>query len=77
MILLVKYSKCIDEKINKTKQRSIVLKERSRRYELINEGLWTITKLIVEGCITSEVGGKGCEAILLAEKRKRQINVFS
>lgn len=76
MILLIKYNKCIDEKINKTKQRSIVLKQRNRRYELINEGAWMVTKLIVEGCITSEVGEKGCEAILLAEKAKETDKCF-
>lgn len=46
----------------------MVVKEKQRRYELVNNGAWEITKFTVEGCVTTELGEKGCEALLLATK---------
>jgi len=71
MLLLQKYPHCIDEHLNKTTQTNVVLKEKGRRYCLVNEtNSWEITKVKIENCIIKDVGEKGCEAILIAEKEK-------
>jgi|GEM_PF-4752936 len=69
MELLDKYSGCIDPVLNKTTQSNVVLKEKGRRYSLLNStNTWQVTKITVEGCITKDRGEKGCEAILIAQR---------
>lgn len=71
MILVEKYLACVDGQINKTTQSRVVLQERGRRYCLTNSNnSWQITKVRVEHCIMTEIGEKGCEAILIAEAEK-------
>ncbi|MEP7143326.1 MAG: hypothetical protein ABI707_10670 [Ferruginibacter sp.] len=69
MIFLDKYPQCIDKQLNKTTQTNVVLKEKGRRYCLINNAnTWEVTKVQIENCVIKSIGEKGCEAILIAEK---------
>ncbi len=71
MDLLKKYPQCIDEIINNTTQTNVVLKEKGRRYCLLNStNSWQVTKMQIENCVINTVGEKGCEAILIAQKEK-------
>lgn len=70
MNLINKYEACLDAILVKTKQTKVVLSENKRRYSLWNPNNdWEISKVKVENCITSGSGEKGCEAILIAEKK--------
>jgi hypothetical protein len=66
MEFLEKHPECIDQQINKTTQTNVVLKEKGRRYCLLNKTKWQVTKVQIENCVI--IGEKGCEAILIAEK---------
>lgn len=70
MLFLEKYLACIDDaQLNKTTQSNVVLIEKGRRYCLINgTNSWLVTKVKIENCVINNVGEKGCEAILIAEK---------
>jgi hypothetical protein len=68
MEFLDKYPECIDGQINKTTQTNVVLKEKGRRYCLVNKTNWLVTKVQIENCVINTIGEKGCEAILIAEK---------
>jgi hypothetical protein len=77
MAFLDKYAQCIDEQINKTIQSKVVLQEKGRRYCLTNsDNSWQITKVKVENCVINTVGEKGCEAILIAEKKNESRGYF-
>lgn len=77
MELFNKYQGCIDAVIKKTNQSSVVLKQMGRRYSLLNpNNSWAITKVIIETCISKDVGEKGCEAILVAEKNDERTKAF-
>lgn len=69
MEFLDKYPACIDGQINKTTQTNVVLKEKGRRYCLVNKTNWVVTKVQIENCVINTIGEKGCEAILIAEKK--------
>jgi hypothetical protein len=66
---LSRYSQCIahEEGLYKTTRKTVVLEERGRRYCLENRSGLVITKVKVEGCVTSGHNQKGCEAILVVE----------
>jgi hypothetical protein len=68
MEFLDKHPGCIDQQINKTTQTNVVLKEKGRRYCLVNKTNWLVTKVQIENCVINTIGEKGCEAILIAEK---------
>ena len=64
-----KYIHCVDEKIRNTNQSEVVVKQEGRRYSLRNKtNTWNITKVTIEKCVINQIGQKGCEAILIAEK---------
>ncbi len=70
MTLVEKYKECINPLLNKTTQTNVVLKESNRRYCLINtDNSWQVTSVKVENCISKDIGEKGCEAILIAERQ--------
>ena len=69
MDFIDKYIHCVDEKIRNTNQSEIVVKQEGRRYSLRNKtNTWNITKVTIEKCVINQIGQKGCEAILIAEK---------
>jgi hypothetical protein len=71
MVFIDKYIHCVDDKLKATNQSEVVLKQEGRRYCLANKtNTWNITKVTIEKCIINEIGQKGCEAILLAQKQK-------
>ncbi len=77
MELFDKYTACVDKLINKSTQSNVVLKQMGRRYSLVNvTNTWSLTKVIVENCITKGKGEKGCEAILIAEKHEEKTKGF-
>lgn len=69
MDFIDKYIHCVDEKIRNTNQSEVVVKQEGRRYSLRNKtNTWNITKVTIEKCVINQIGQKGCEAILIAEK---------
>jgi hypothetical protein len=71
MNFIDKYIHCVDEKIKVTNQSAVVLKQEGRRYCLVNKtNTWNVTKVTIEKCVINEIGQKGCEAILIAEKEE-------
>lgn len=76
MEFLDKHPGCIDQQINKTTQTNVVLKEKGRRYCLVNKTNWLVTKVQIENCVINTVGEKGCEAILIAEKENAKSQAY-